>query len=232
MNILHPESLESAVMMKGQYADARYLAGGTAVLSLIGGLGDDASLIDISRLLPCSLSAGKDGVLIGSGSKLSGIAGSALLPGHIRQSAMFQSALQLRAQATIGGNIALSRFDSYMIPALYVSDAVLFLISPAGRRSMKIDEYILSGDRDSIIESILVQDLSEGKAVRFARSSHAHAALTAAQAAGRYAYAVSGSGFAFGDKDSYSAIDYRDDLAGSGAYKRYLASVCFGEAAL
>ena len=233
-----PETLDEALLLR-KAEGAVPLAGGTDIM-VQGkrGIGlapaADKPVMIISSLKELKgIAMHDDGsVEIGALTTAGEIAQSLMVPWHVRMAASGMGAVALRNTATIGGNIALSRFDSYMIPALYVSDAVLFLISPAGRRSMKIDEYILSGDRDSIIESILVQDLSEGKAVRFARSSHAHAALTAAQAAGRYAYAVSGSGFAFGDKDSYSAIDYRDDLAGSGAYKRYLASVCFGEAAL
>ena len=229
MNILHPESLEAAIEMKLQNPEACYLGGCTAVLSLIGGLGDDASLIDISALVPAGISIGRNGISIGGGAKLSDVADSSSLPGFIRESAAFQSALQLRVQSTIGGNVALSRFDSYMIPSLYACDATLMLLSPTGEKEMKVDEYVLSGDRDSIITSILIPASGDGVVRRFARSSHAHAALTAACMDGRYAYGASGSGFAFGGRDSYGNIRFCDDLTGSGEYKRYLASVAFEE---
>ena len=229
MIILHPESLEAAVEMKRQFPQSSYLSGGTALLSLLSGKDKDSCFIDISKILSAEIRKEGDGVRIGGAAKLADIARSEILPEFIRKSAGFQSSLQLREQATIGGNVALARFDSYMIPSLFASDAVLSLISADGRRDLQVDEYVLSGDKDSIIESVYIRSLSDGEAKRFARASHAHAALTAAHSGKRYAYGISGSGFAFGDKDSYSTVDFSTDLTGSGDYKRYLASVSFKE---
>lgn len=229
MNILHPVSLEEALALKSQNPGSRYLGGGTAVLSLIGGLGEDAVLIDISKLLGKDIVKEGNGIRIGAGASLADIAASGAVPSYVSKSAGFQASLPLRLQSSVGGNVALSRFDSYMIPSLYAADARLSILSPSGRKEMGIDEYVLAENMDGIIESILLCSLEEGQAVRYSRSSHAHAALTAACSAGRYAYGIGGSGFAFGGMDSYKAIECRDDLAGSGEYKRYLASVVFKE---
>ena len=93
MNILHPVSLEEALALKSQNPGSRYLGGGTAVLSLIGGLGEDAVLIDISKLLGKDIVKEGNGIRIGAGASLEDIAASGAVPSYVSKSAGFQASL-------------------------------------------------------------------------------------------------------------------------------------------
>ena len=230
MRIVRPVSLEEAVGIRKSEPSSAYLSGGTAVLSLISGLADDALLIDITGLL-ANESTRNDGCSVVSAmATLDAVASDESVPEAVREAAMFCPSLQIRAQATIGGNIALGRFDSYLIPSLYVSSAALSVVTEEGRKKLPVDEYLRSDDKSIIITEISFPMLSSGgESVRIGRSSHSHAALIAARCGDRHAYGVSGSGFAFGGRDSWKDIQYNDDLTGSAAYKRYMASVVFKE---
>ena len=230
MDILHPQTLEEAVSMKAANPGSFYLGGGTQLLSIMGEIGDDAVLIDISGVVADNIVKSGDRILIGGRVTLDDIATSPLVPSFIRESAMFSASLPLRSQATAGGNVALSRYDSYLIPSLYAAGAAISVISTGGRRALPVDEYVSGADRDFVITGISIPSGVQGTVRRFGRSSHSHAAVIAAFSGSRCAYGVSGSGFAFGGKDSWKDIQYRDDLTGSADYKRYLASIAAEEA--
>lgn len=227
MRIFHPLSLEEAVAIRGHEKDSCYLSGGTAVLSLSGGV-EASAVVDISTLVDSSISRDGKHIAIGGGATLEAIA-SGPVPAFIREAARYCASLQLRSQATIGGNIALRRFDSYLIPSLYAASAVLTIITEEGRKDIPIEEYVRNGSPTDLIERIIIDD-AEGESRRIGRASHSHAALIAARSGSRYCYEASGSGVAFGDRDSWKDIDFRDDLTGSAEYKRYIASVIFEEA--
>ena len=63
---------------------------------------------------------------------------------------------------------------------------------------------------------------------RFGNTSSSHATLIAAESNGIYALSVSGSSFAYGTAPNLSEqMTFVDDLTGSAAYKKYLASIVF-----
>ena len=172
--------------------------------------------------------AEEDGkVIIGALTTLEEIRNSALVPAFIRDAAAFDASLQLRNSATIGGNFALRRFDSYMIPALLASEADVVLMCTKGEKHKSAAEYFSRKECRALLLSFSVSTGREGESVRIARSSHAHAAVTGARSEGVYAYAVSSSGIAYGGPDAWKEISFTDDLTGSADYKRYLASVLF-----
>ena len=226
MRIIHPLSLEEAAVIRETEEHASYLSGGTAVLSLIGGL-EASALIDISTFLDHSISRDGSRILIGGGATLEELS-SGPVPSFIKVAAMSCAALQLRSQATVGGNIALRRFDSYLIPSLYAASAVLTVVTGNGRKDIPIEEYVRDGACTGIIERIMIDD-SAGESRRIGRASHSHAAVIAACSGERFCYEASGSGIAFGGRDSWKDIDFKDDLTGSAEYKRYIASVIFEE---
>lgn len=227
MRIIHPLSLEEAVAIRGKEKDSSYLSGGTAVLSLAGGV-EASAVVDISTLVDSSISRDGKHIAIGGGATLEAIA-SGPVPAFIREAARYCASLQLRSQATIGGNIALRRFDSFLIPSLYAASAVLTVVTDDGRKDIAIEEYVRDRGSISIIERVTIEE-AEGESRRIGRASHSHAALIAARSGSRYCYEASGSGIAFGGMDSWKDIEFKDDLTGSAEYKRYIASVIFEEA--
>lgn len=185
------------------------------------------AVIDINGL-PLSGIREEDGrIVIGALTTLEEIRNSLLVPEFIRQSAYADASLQLRNAATIGGNFALRRNDGYMVPAILASEAVLSIMCSKGLKEKSAAEYFGKKECRALVLSFSIDKDRTGRYERIARSSHSHAAVTAAKSNGVYAYAVSGSGIAFGGEDSWKDIQYVDDLTGSADYKRYLASVIF-----
>ena len=107
------------------------------------------------------------------------------------------------------------------------SEAVLSIMCSKGLKEKSAAEYFGKKECRALVLSFSIDKDRTGRYERIARSSHSHAAVTAAKSNGVYAYAVSGSGIAFGGEDSWKDIQYADDLTGSADYKRYLASVIF-----
>ncbi len=73
MRIIHPLSLEEAVAIRGKEKDSSYLSGGTAVLSLAGGV-EASAVVDISTLVDSSISRDGKHIAIGGGATLEAIA--------------------------------------------------------------------------------------------------------------------------------------------------------------
>ncbi len=227
MRIYHSSDAAEAVRLRHELEGSHYLAGGTEVMRLGSSIAADAPLIDITGLPLSGIRQENGKVIIGALTTLEEIRNSALVPAFIRDAAAFDASLQLRNSATIGGNFALRRFDSYMIPALLASEADVSLMCTKGEKHKSAAEYFSRKECRALLLSFSVSAGREGESVRIARSSHAHAAVTGARSEGVYAYAVSSSGIAYGGPDAWKEISFTDDLTGSADYKRYLASVLF-----
>ncbi len=229
MRILHPETIDEAIRLKREECGV-YLAGGTALLSMTERASEDAVLVDISSLVEHTIEEKDGAFVIGAATVFSDIAKSEILPDMLRASALLCASLPLRNQATIGGNVALSRYDSYLIPALYALGALVMYKDEKGEHESEIDKFVLSENDNALILSFAIPKGVDGTVKRFGRTSHSHSVIIAAVSGNRYGFGISGSGFAFGERDAWKDIEIRDDLTGSAAYKRYLASVIFKEA--
>lgn len=230
MRIEHPVDCADAVALRHGIENSMYLAGCTDALRLNGSASEDSVLIDISGIVPKDIFI-KDGKLfIGAGATLEDLASCSLVPRFIRESALFCSSLQHRNAATVGGNIALRRLDSYLIPSLFAADAGLTVMCTKGEKHKGIAEYYAKKGCRAMLLYVVLDEGIEGEAVRFGRTSSTHASLIAARSGDRYCYQASSSGLAYGDRDAYREIAFADDIEGSAEYKRYLASVAFKEA--
>ena len=224
-SIFHPSTAQEAVRLRHEIDDSVYFAGGTEIMRLGSSISSPA-LIDISAL-PISGIREDDGyVVIGAMTTLEEIRTSGIVPGFIKDAAAAAASLQLRNAATIGGNFALRRDDSFMIPALLAAEADVMLMCSEGLKRKSAAEYFGKKECRALLLSFIIEEGRNGRYRRVARSSHSHAAVTAAVSNGTYSYAISGSGIAFGDHhDVWKEIEIKDDLTGSADYKRYLSSV-------
>ena len=225
--IYHPQTPQEAVNLRKEHADtAVYLAGGTDDLRL-GGAGEGKDLIDITGFDFNTITE-KDGkVYIGALCTLQDVVESDLIPAFIKEAALFCASFVKRNSATVGGNIGLRRSDSYLAAALTAADAVLKSVTPHGEEDKAIGEYLQS-DCKRLIEYIVIDKNRTGSVKRFGNTSASHAALIAAESNGIYALSVSGSDFAYGTTPNLTEqITFVDDLTGSAAYKKYLASIVF-----
>lgn len=227
MIIHRPQSAAEAVQLRYASPDTTaYLAGGTDDLRL-GGAAEGKELIDINALGFNTIEE-KDGKLyIGAQVTLQQLVDSDLIPAFIKEAAKFCASFAKRNSATVGGNLALRRDDSYLAAALCAADAKLIALSAKGEKEEKVYDY-LKGSCKCLLEYIVIDKNREGWVKRFGNTSSSHAALIAAVSGDIYALTVKGSGLACGNTpDLYETMEFCDDLSGSAEYKKYLAKTVF-----
>lgn len=224
--IISATSAEEAVKLRHEIENSSYLAGGTEVMRLGSSIDEECTLIDISSLPLSGITKENGKIRIGALTPLEDIRNSELVPAFIREAASFAASLQLRNAATIGGNFALRRSDSYMAAALLASGCTLRVMCTKGEKEKSVSEYFEKKGCRALILSFDIDESRKGSVHRIGRSSHSHAAVIMAESMGIWAYSVSGAGIAYGsDRNVYESIDYHSDLTGSAEYKKYLASV-------
>ncbi len=225
--IYHPTTPQEAVALRREHRETSvYLAGGTDDLRLHSpATGKD--LVDINGLGFDTIQV-KDGkVYIGARVTLQQLVECAAVPAFIREAAGFCANFIRRNSATVGGNVAARRQDSYLAAALTAADAVLVAETADGEKEKAIGEYLLS-DCKCFLKYIVVDAERQGFVKRFGRTASTHATLIAAESNGVYALSVHGSALVYGDSAAvYEKATYVDDLEGSAAYKKYLASIVF-----
>lgn len=99
---------------------------------------------------------GKGNITIGALEVSSAIADNPLVPWHLRQAAGGMGAISLRNQATIGGNIANASPKGDMPAALILLDAMVVLTSLRGKRTMKVDDFIIDAKKTALADDELI----------------------------------------------------------------------------
>lgn len=81
------------------------------------------------------------------------------VPGYLKEALRFCGSLQKRNMATIGGNVASWRDDSYLIPTLLASGAMLCVEGKEGSAVIGMDAYADERERyrDALITALLVR---------------------------------------------------------------------------
>ena len=170
--------------------DAAYLAGGTEINRLGSAVRADV-LISVRKLDDLKGIASLDRkIVIGAGCTFQEVIESDLAPDYIKEACRFMGSRTKRNMATVGGNIALLRDDSYLLPTLIASGAVLLLMGADGSTCDKdLAEYVKertaaeAGDplADALILAVQVPErLSFIKANRQANTVESNARLTIA----------------------------------------------------
>ena len=213
MELVRVDSLMDAV---GR--DGLFLSGGTEILRLNTEVDKNSPLIDILPLLSDEIRKEGDSVLIGASATFALLLSSPVVPDYLKEALCYMPSPQLRNQATIGGNIASWRDDSFLIPTLSGSGAELTVVSSDGeKKRMSIKDY---GLKRGLILSVSIPASAEVRNFRESLTSHSHAVVTASFGEGE-CYAVKGSGIFF----SYDELKFNDDMFGSASYKSYLATL-------
>ena len=237
-------------------AEAAYLAGGTEI-NRLNSLVDPKILISIRKIGELKAITKQDGsVMIGAGCTFQEAIESDLVPEYIKEACFFMGARTKRNMATIGGNIAMKRDDSYLLPTLIAAGAVLMLMGGDGSTcDMAVEDYVKAGDEavgNALILKVAVpESLDFIKANRQANTVESNARLTICLGIkdGRYkaAAAVKKSGLyvlddlaALLEKDPEASeedliswakakdMPMEDDkIFGSVDYRRYLLGVTF-----
>ena len=247
--LLMAKSPEEAIGAKT--ARDAFLAGGTEVNRLGSETAEKAdtliSLKKCSGLKGISEDAGC--VTIGAMTTFQELVESRKTPEWLKEAALFMASRTKRNMATIGGNIAAKRDDSYLIPALSAAGAVLELLGRDGKKSRTgIAEYT-GGKHDALITSVTVPENIKLVSKRYANTAQSHAVLTMSAAMSDEGICLNGAVKNAGllhfcdlekkfrkepdvsEEDiiemvrTCTGLETADDMFGSDAYKRYLIAV-------
>ena len=228
-----PASIDEAVaMMKDGCA---YFAGGTETEHLNSRVEASAFILLRGVAGLTGIEASGEDVRIGSMVTFTRALKAPGIPEYFREALHFCGSLQKRNMATIGGNIASWRCDSYLIPTLLAAGAQVELADETGRCTMPLEEYGQKRDslKKALITAVILPSEASGVKVlskRYANTVESHAYLTIAMGkkddAFRIGLAIKGSGIFTPDITnwgvSWKMADVKDDMFGSEAYKRYL----------
>ena len=219
--ILRAASAAEAVRLKKENPGAFWLAGGTELLRLGGTAGPEAILIDLSAALDRTIRV-EDGCLsIGALASFEDVVASASTPAWLKEAAMYMANFTTRCQARVAGDVCSFRDDAYLVPGLLTAGASLLI---EGEGKVDLLDFIHARRADRLVTSILVPLDAVVRVKRIARSSSTHSALNAAYGPCGYYALVNGTGLVTADE--VASASYVDDLTGSAAYKRYIASEC------
>ena len=250
--LLMAKSPEEALSFKT--AAAAFLAGGTEV----NRLGSDAAA-DADTLISLKKCSSLDGiekdtgyVVIGSMCTFQQLIESDKVPAYLKEAAYFMASRTKRNMATIGGNIAAGRSDSYLIPTLASAGAVIGLCCKDGKAvKLGITEYLDRKDEfeNALITSVTVPENLRLVSKRYANTAQSHAVLTMSAALTEEGIWLNGAVKNVGllhfcdlekafreDPDiseekiiemvkTCTGLHTEDDMFGSDAYKRYLIAV-------
>lgn len=253
--LIIPHTTGEAARVKS--VDNTYLAGGTEVMRLGSEFAGDA-YVSIRRLEGLHFVRSSEGKIeIGAACTFQELIESPDIPAYLKEALGFMASRTRRNMATIGGNVAVCRDDSLLVPTLLAASAELTVMdNNENKEDVSLEAYISGGDKYKS-RLILSINLPEGVSVRSFRSANtaqSHARLTAALGCmdGKYKgyAAVKNYGLVKlgGIMDMMSASDnlsedeiieyikndakiaLEDDLLYGGAsYRKYLLGVSFAE---
>jgi aerobic carbon-monoxide dehydrogenase medium subunit len=156
-DLVEPTSLEDACGLIADNNDAKAIAGGTALLTLIKhGIFVPKTLVNLKKIQAASdISYGaQTGLRIGALTTIYDIEASPLVRQHyavLAEACHVVANIRIRNMATIGGNLAHGDYQSDPPTVLVALEAVVELLSRTGMRRMKLSDF-LKGSYETAIE--------------------------------------------------------------------------------
>lgn len=234
----------AAEAIAAKTASAAFLAGGTEVNRL-------GSSVEAETLISLKKCEGLDSIKkvgnmveIGSMCTFQEIVESQDVPAYMKEAALFMASRTKRNMATIGGNVAAHRSDSYLLPALCAADAEVSMLAGDLEKKINVNAYINEENADSLITGITVPAGIKVVSKRYANTAQSHAVITMSAASTsrgiKLAVAIKNVGIlsfnlsSSGKLTEEAAVAYfktvelkgiEDDMFGSVDYKRYLLGI-------
>ncbi len=244
------ESITDALLSyRDDPENSRYLTGGTELLNDSPGI-EASRVIDVRKFLGRMVNVVNTVLTIDAGASFQDIADCPDVPAALRDGCMNAQSRTLRCMASIGGNIAAARNDSYLIPVLAAYRAQLIVFSLQGNESVVTVEQYLSGHasyQSSLISKVIIPDVTlPVLQKRHSRSSQGKASVTVSVSLKDEVFAAAsaeGCGYTrLSEVEKYAGEmstvceddvislvkkDFipKDDFTGSAAYKQYLSGV-------
>jgi carbon-monoxide dehydrogenase medium subunit len=146
--LIQPTTLAEASVALSENSDARVIAGGTALLTLIKhGIFVPKILVNLKKIKAASdLSYdAQAGLRVGALATIYDVESSPIVRQHypvLAEACHVVANIRIRNMATIGGNLAHGDYQSDPPTVLVALDASVELLSPAGTRRMKLGEFL------------------------------------------------------------------------------------------
>ena len=248
--LLFAGSIEEALQLSTE--ESVFLAGGTEINRLNSTIHAPV-LIDIHRITELkTIKKEENTVWIGSAVTFQNVVEHPDVPAYFKEACTFMASRTKRNMATVGGNIALLRDDSYILPALLAAKATVILADLSGTRELCICEYI-AARKEGLLGSALILriGLPVNRTVfnkRYANTAMSHSVMSVSfgqDSCGKnisIGSVIKNSGIfhmtmlaEMVEKDpsvseetvmetvnGCNGIDFKSDIYGSKEYKRYL----------
>ena len=170
-------------------SDSAFLSGGTEINRLNSFI-NSKTLISLKKIDSLKkISKENNFIKIGSMNTFQDLIENDLVPLFLKESAKFMASRTKRNMATIGGNIAISRSDSYLISTLMAANSTLLL-----ENDEKIDicNYIANQKEYSgkLIKEIIIDENCKVYSKRFSNTAQSHAVITVSVGVNNYIYSV------------------------------------------
>ena len=155
--LVEPGTLKEACALLSDNEEAKVIAGGTALLTLIKhGIFVPKTLINLKKIKGASDISydAQTGLRVGALAAIYDIEASPLVRQHcpvLAEACHVVANIRIRNMATIGGNLAHGDYQSDPPTVLVALDAVVELLSRAGTRRMKLSDF-LKGSYDTALE--------------------------------------------------------------------------------
>ena len=155
--LAEPSSLQEACALLSDNAEAKVIAGGTALLTLIKhGIFVPRTLVNLKKIKGASDISydAQTGLRVGALAAIYDIEASPLVRQHypvLAEACHVVANIRIRNMATIGGNLAHGDYQSDPPTVLVALNAVVELLSRAGTRQMKLSGF-LKGSYETALE--------------------------------------------------------------------------------
>lgn len=155
--LIQPTTLEEACAALTENTDARVIAGGTALLTLIKhGVFVPKTLVNLKKIKAANDISydAQTGLRVGALATIYDVESSPVVRQHypvLANACHVVANIRIRNMATIGGNLAHGDYQSDPPTVLVALDASVELLSPAGTRRMKLAEF-LRGSYETALE--------------------------------------------------------------------------------
>lgn len=182
-----PKTTEEALLLHRKKANSIYLGGGTEINRLDSSV-DASSVISLQKLGLDAISHDEHGLHIGAMVTFTKALENESVPAWLKEALRFMGSETKRNMATIGGNIALSSDDSYLLCTLLASRCRITTASleedgTYGEENLPLREYEAFHDQyaNCLILEINLPDRERFVASRrFARTVESHSAVVCA----------------------------------------------------
>ena len=222
------DKIEEALKFKK--SNLAFLAGGTEI-NRLGSMVKVDGVISLKNLALDKIEINKDTISIGSMVTFQKLIDEKDIPLFLKKAATNMASRTRRNMATVGGNLAVVRDDSYLLPLFLACDASLEL---AKNGKVKLLEFINNRkkyDNDLILKAIIPLDVKIAQR-RVSNTPFSHSVLNAVVCKTKTGMkgfvALKGTGIIslnLENKNWISDIKTFDDIFGGAKYKKYILKV-------